>query len=289
MLGLADAIDMHIHSGPDLFDRVGDSLEIAKRCERAGMRAVVFKAHHEGTMTRAHFCNQQLEYLKVFGGLTLNDFTGGLNPTAAKLALDLGAKIVWGPTMHSKHHEETFGRGTYGIKGLSVAGTIYKPGIEVVDAQGRLVPDLVDILDLVKAKDAIFATSHLGPREIEAIVHGYASQMKILINHPLFLPRMPNAWFAALAAKGAYLEICATSCQPMAVNQGSQMTLTRAVELVRLAGVERCVISSDAGQTHNPWPDDALRAFINCFFDIGMPEEDLRAMTVTNPAKLLSL
>ncbi len=75
----------------------------------------------------------------------------------------------------------------------------------------------------------------------------------------------------------------------MAVNQGSEMTLTRAVDLVRLAGVERCVISSDAGQTHNPWPDDALRAFINSFYDIGMPEEDLRAMAVTNPAKLLSL
>jgi hypothetical protein len=75
----------------------------------------------------------------------------------------------------------------------------------------------------------------------------------------------------------------------MAVNQGSEMTLKRAVDLVRLAGVERCVISSDAGQTHNPWPDDALRAFINCFYDIGMPEGEIRDMAVTNPAKLMGL
>lgn len=289
MLGLAGAIDMHIHSGPDLFERVGDSLEIAKRCEIAGMRAVVFKAHHEGTMTRAYFCNKQLENLKVFGGFTLNDYTGGINPTAAKLALDLGAKIIWGPTMHSKHHEETFGRGTYGIKGLSVEGTIYKPGIEVVDDKGRLIPDLIDILELVKGKGAIFATSHLGPREIEAIVDGYASQMKILLTHPLFLPRMPNAWFAKMAAKGVHLEICATSCQPMAVNQGAEMTLNRAVDLVRLAGVERCILSSDAGQTHNPWPDDALRAFINSLHDVGIAGDEIRQMVVANPAALLGL
>ena len=141
----------------------------------------------------------------------------------------------------------------------------------------------------MKAKDAIFATSHLGPREIEAIVDRYASQMKVLINHPLFLPRMPNAWFAAMAAKGAHLEICATSCQPMAVNQGSEMTLRRVVDLVRLAGVDRCVISSDAGRTHNPWPDDVLRAFINCFYDMGMPEGEIHDMAVANPAKLMGL
>ncbi len=289
MIGLVGAIDMHIHSGPDLFERVGDSLAIAKRCEAVGMRAVVFKAHHEGTMTRAHFCNPQLESLKVFGGFTLNDYTGGINPTAVKLALDLGAKIIWGPTMHSKYHEQIFGRGTYGIKGLSVEGTIDKPGIEAVDGAGQLTPDMVDILEMVKAKQAMFATSHFGPRDIEAIVDRYASHMNIVITHPLFMPRMPNAWFAAMAAKGAHLELCATSCQPMAVNQGAEMTLNRAAELIGLAGVARCVISSDAGQPHNPWPDDALRAFINSLHDIGIPAEDIREMVVTNPAKLMNL
>jgi hypothetical protein len=80
---------MHIHSGPELFDRVRDSLEIAKRCEAAGMRAVVFKAHHEGTMTWAHFCNKQLENLMVFGGFTLDDFAGSLhrkNPSGTAIA-----------------------------------------------------------------------------------------------------------------------------------------------------------------------------------------------------------
>src|SRR5262249_30333526 len=183
------ADDLHVPSNPEAFGRIGDAVEIGKRCDGAGMRAVVFKAHHEGTMTRAYHANQQLRSLTAFGGLVLNDFVGGINPTAAKAALDLGAKIVWAPTMHSRHHEETFGRGTYGIKRQTVEGTIARPGIEALDARGELVPDLVDVLELVRARNAVFATAHFSPREIEAIVTRYAGHMKILINHPFFLPR----------------------------------------------------------------------------------------------------
>ena len=289
MLSLEGAIDLHIHSAPEVFGRIGDSLQIAKRCEAAGMRAVVFKAHHEGTMTRAYFNNQQLQNLRVFGGLVLNDFVGGINPTAARVALDQGAKIIWAPTMHSRHHEETFGRGTYGIRRQTVEGTIYKPGIAVLDEQGRMSQDLVDILDMVRERNAIFGTAHFAPREIEAIVEGYASRMKILVNHPFFLPRMPTEWFVTLAEKGAYLEVCANICQPMAFYQGGGMLITQAADLIRGAGVGQCVIATDAGQPYSPWPDDELRAFMNCLFDVGFSEKEIHRMMVDNPAKLLDL
>jgi len=116
MLTLEGAIDFHVHADPELFGRIGDAVEIARRCAAAGMRALVFKAHHEGTMTRAYFVNRQVGSVQAFGGLVLNDFVGGINPTAVQAALDMGARVIWAPTMHSKHHEDTFGRGTYGIK-----------------------------------------------------------------------------------------------------------------------------------------------------------------------------
>jgi Family of unknown function (DUF6282) len=290
MLSLDGAIDMHVHSSPEVFGRIGDAVEIARRCEAAGMRAVVFKAHHEGTMTRAYHANQALGSLTALGGLVLNDFVGGLNPTAAKAALDLGAKIVWAPTMHSKHHEETFGRGTYGIKRQTVEGTIMKPGIEALDAGGRLRPDLVDVLEMVRAAGAVFATAHFSPREIEAIVTGYAGRMKILINHPFFLPRtVPLDWYGRMADHGAYLEICANICQPMAFHQGGGMLLQQAKDLIDRAGVGQCVVSTDAGQPYSPWPDEELRAFMNCLYDVGVGEKDIRRIMADNPAKLLGL
>ena len=290
MLTLEGAIDFHVHADPELFGRIGDAVEIARRCAAAGMRALVFKAHHEGTMTRAYFVNRQVGNVQAFGGLVLNDFVGGINPTAVQAALDMGARVIWAPTMHSKHHEDTFGRGTYGIKRQTHEGTIARPGIQVLTARGELVPELVDVLDRVRAKDAVFATAHLAPPEIEAIVRGYARGMKILINHPFFLPRtVPMAWFADMAAHGAVLEICANIAQPMAFHQGGGMLLGQVADLVTQAGVDQCIVATDAGQPYSPWPDEELRAFVNCLFDVGMDESTIRRLVSENPARLLGL
>jgi len=291
MLSLDGAIDIHVHSSPEVFGRIGDAIEIARRCEAAGMRAVVFKAHHEGTTTRAYHANRELRNLTALGGLVLNDFVGGINPVAAKAALDQGAKIIWAPTMHSKHHEETFGgRGTYGIKRQTDEGTIQRPGIEALDARGQLSPALVQVLELVQARGAVFATAHFSPAEIEAVVTGYAARMKILINHPFFLPRtMPMAWYVRMAEQGAHLELCANICQPMAFHQGGGMLLQQAVDLINGAGVGQCVVATDAGQPYSPWPDEELRAFMNCLYDVGLTETDIRRVMAENPARLLGL
>jgi hypothetical protein len=290
VLSLEGAIDFHVHSDPELFGRIGDAVEIARRCEAAGMRAVVFKAHHEGTMTRAYFANRQVAGFRAFGGLVLNDFVGGINPTAVQAALDMGARVIWAPTMHSKHHEDTFGRGTYGIARQTHAGTIARPGIQVLAPDGALVPDLEDVLERVRSRDAVFATAHLAPAEIEAIVRRHGRRMKILVNHPFFLPRtVPVAWYAEMAAQGATLEICANIAQPMAFHQGGGMLLRQVAELVREAGVARCIVATDAGQPYSPWPDEELRAFVNCLYDAGMDEATIRRLTAENPARLLGL
>jgi len=34
---MSDAIDLHVHTGPDLFPRLGDDLDIARGCASVGM------------------------------------------------------------------------------------------------------------------------------------------------------------------------------------------------------------------------------------------------------------
>jgi ABC-type glycerol-3-phosphate transport system substrate-binding protein len=108
------------------------------------------------------------------------------------------------------------------------------------------------------------------------VVTGYASRMKILINHPFFLPRtMPMDWYVRMAERGAHLELCANICQPMAFHQGGGMLLQQAVDLINGAGVGQCVVATDAGQPYSPWPDEELRAFMNCLYDVGLTETDI--------------
>src|SRR5262249_4867398 len=77
--------------------------------------------------------------------------------------------------------------------------------------------------------------------------------------------------------------------QPMALHQGGGMLLQQAVDLIRGAGVGQCVVSTDAGQPYSPWPDEELRAFMNCLYDVGLTEHDIRRVMAQNPARLLGL
>ena len=98
------ACDLHIHSGPDIFERLANDVEVAEACRDAGMRAVVFKCHADTTMTRAWHTARVVPEIKVFGGIVLNLNVGGINPAAVDVALKLGAVQVWMPTYDSLAH-----------------------------------------------------------------------------------------------------------------------------------------------------------------------------------------
>ena len=75
----------------------------------------------------------------------------------------------------------------------------------------------------------------------------------------------------------------------MAFHQGGGMLLGQVADLVTRAGVDQCIVATDAGQPYSPWPDEELRAFVNCLFDVGMDEPTIRRLVSENPARLLGL
>ena len=101
VVDVRDAIDIHFHPHPDLIPRAADDRGIAERANECGMRALVLKCHFEPTVGRAYDVNQQFETIDVYGGITLNRYTGGINPIAVETSVRLGAKIIWMPTVDS--------------------------------------------------------------------------------------------------------------------------------------------------------------------------------------------
>ena len=111
---LDGAVDLHVHSYPCVFQRRVDDREAVKAASEAGMAAIVLKCHHESTVSRAYLIQKEFPDIKVFGGVVMNQFVGGINPAAAEVALRLGAKEVWMPTIDAAHHVEIHGaRGSY--------------------------------------------------------------------------------------------------------------------------------------------------------------------------------
>lgn len=293
MIPITDAIDLHVHAAPELFVRRGDALDMAERAKAAGMAGVLLKAHHENTMSQALLAERLVTGINVFGSITLNHYVGGFNPFAVGAALEMGAKAVFMPTFHSKEHIGEFGVGTYGIASMTVAGHLAvdsRSGLSVLNDEGNLLPEVIDIIKLIESKNAFLATAHLSTNEIEAVVEECGRLgARCLITHAYHVPVGDPEFYQRMARKGAYVELAANIAYPIAWHQGHAMTLEQAKHLIETIGSDRLVISTDAGQQFAPWPADTLEAFVNSMAHIGVDEDSLHQMIAVTPLEVLGL
>ena len=80
---LNNACDLHLHTGPAVFERLLTHIEAAKAAERVGMKALVFKDHHSETASKGKIIKDLTTDIETFGSIVLNHAVGGLNPSAA--------------------------------------------------------------------------------------------------------------------------------------------------------------------------------------------------------------
>jgi hypothetical protein len=282
------AVDVHVHSEPDLFPRIADDVGVARHAASLGLRAISLKCHSERTTSRAYLAQQLVPGIQIVGGIVLNRAVGGINPAAVESALQLGARHVWMPTVDAANHARTFGStGAYDKQKSTVAKSD-DTGIEVFDADGTAIDGLIDVLDLTAQYNAILSTCHLSVPEIQKLVATARERgvEKIMITHPFFkVPALDLEDLKGLVAQGAYAEFGYCTVSPM----WNHAPLTRVVEAIEAIGPERCILMSDAGQRHNPMPAECLRVFAQSVYESGISEEGVERMIKTNPLDLLEL
>jgi hypothetical protein len=208
------------------------------------------------------------------------------------------------------HHAEFFSKGTYPFvegysKGLteerarrfSGAYTIIRtaPSDAVIVVQdGKLVDAAKEILDLIAAADVILGTGHLRADEACRLVEAAraAGVQKIVVPHPTWkvldykLDEMKE-----LARLGAFLEHCATICQPQQyVSHGLVPDDPNDYAVcIRELGAGHCLMSTDSGVFSVPVPAESMRVFVALMLDAGISEQEIDVMIRKNPAKLLNL
>ena len=107
LIDMTGAVDLHCHPYPDLFPRLADDFDIVRAARDAGMKAIVLKCHHENTVSRAYLVQRVMPGIRVYGGVVLNYYVGGINAAAVEAALRLGGKEVWMPTVDAGYHAQT--------------------------------------------------------------------------------------------------------------------------------------------------------------------------------------
>ena len=224
-------------------------------------------------MDRAAIAEYVVPDIKVFGGITLNPYVGGLNKTAVDVAIKMGAKFVWLPTSWSSHERKLQGKND-GV-------------ISVVD--NKVVPELADILRLIAEHSVVLATGHLSPDEIMVVVDTARNLgvEKIVVNHPEWWSiSMPIAQQKELVQYGVYFERCYATRFPGKEYQKNFHTNLEAIEKV---GYESTILATDGGQLENPLWSDALIEYIEFLAKAGITRNVIGKMTKEFPAKLLGL
>jgi Family of unknown function (DUF6282) len=287
-IDMKGAVDVHVHSEPDLFPRIADDVGVARHARAMGLRAFSLKCHFERTTSRAYFTSQLVPGIQIVSGIVLNRAVGGINPAAVDVALRFGARHVWMPTIDAANHARTFGSTGAYDKQTSTVARAADPGIEVFDDAGTPIDGLVDVLDLVAEHGAILSTCHLSVPEIERLVPLARKRgvEKIMITHPFFkVPALDLETLKSLVAQGAYAEFGYCTVSPM----WGHAPLAKVVEAIRAVGPEHSILMSDAGQRHNPMPAEALRVFAQSVHESGVSEDDVERMIKQNPLELLEL
>jgi len=283
--------DLQVHVAPDIIARRIDDLGLAKEFLGHGLQGFVLKSHYMSTAERAKVVTAAVPGIHAYGAITLNHSVGGLNPVAVDIAGRSGAKIVWFPTVDAEN--ETAGLPTGGNKKLPFWAEIQReisamgiapPRMTVLDANGQLTPATRSCLELIARHDMILATGHLGRKEIFALVKTARAMKvrKVLVTHAEFPSQNLTAEEQVeLADLGAIIEHCFTTMHtgkaPWAVVMDS----------IRKVGPERCLLSTDLGQTINPPVAEGFAMFAQTLLDGGFTVDQIRRMAVTNSAALV--
>jgi hypothetical protein len=270
---LTGAIDMHAHSDPDGTPRSIDAVDLARLAKSRGMRALVLKNHYEPTASLAYIVRKEVPGIEIFGGISLDLTVGGVNPAAVEWMTKVKGgygRVVWLPTFDSEaqvnltHQRRPFAR---------------------VTKDGKVVPEVVQVMAIAAAHNLVLETGHSSPAECLILIEEAKRQgvKHIMVTHAVSNPGGPLsiAEIEKAAKMGAYIELVYTSL--------SDADIQKDVDAIRAAGAASVVLSSDLGQPSNPLHPDGLLALYRALMSHGISESEIVQMSQTNPAKLLDL
>jgi hypothetical protein len=286
---MVGAVDLHCHSGPAAMPRMLDHHEAMLDAAAAGFEALVYKDHYYAGMAHAKILQKLVPYAKtqLYSGIALNNASGGVNPHAVDHAIKLGAKIVWMPTFSARNHIDK--SQTEAKNFPKTIKPMLKPTpLSVLDEDGKLTKDLLQVLDLIAEGDIILAGGHLSAHELiimfeEAKRRGVK---KMLVNHPTYVIGCSDDDIRRLVSLGVFMEH--SICMFIAIEGKQQkQNVNDLSRLIGVAGIDHTILGSDLGLVGMPRPVEGYRRVIEDLLRVQYREGDIRKLVGRNAAALL--
>ena len=285
---LKGILDIHVHAGPSVANRQVDAADMLKEAVVAGYRGFLVKDHYfpscMGVKMVQEHCDAQ--GVEIYSSMCLNNSMGLFNLMALDAAINMGAKIIYFPTVSSKNHIDHHKGNFVGSGKMSVPET----PVVYVDENGVMDPAAVECLKLIAEKDVVLGTGHGTAWEIDHLVEKAleVGVKRILVNHPQFHIGASYEQMTKWAKLGAYIEmnVCVFTSGSKLGSLDDQVI----ADMLKAVPLEQMILDSDMGQNGNGSPVDGMYRFIRLLMDkFGLSEEDINLIAKTNPAKLLGV
>lgn len=287
---LQGAVDPHVHSGPSIAPRGVDHLNLARTYSDAGFAAMVSKDHDYcgavcAEMIRTHHPDLGCQ---VFSGIALNNVVGGINPYAVEHCAAMGGKIVWLPTLAAENHL-AWEAGSGWSHPASTQKIRPASAVPLFDADRRLRPEVLDLLDVMAATGMALASGHIHISETR-IVFAEARRRgveRLILTHPEDIVGASLDDAAEIALMGAYVEhSLAFFLEGSKFRTRSEADLKAHIDAV---GSARTILCSDLGQVGTFSPLEGMRRGVATCLALGYDDAQIHDMVATNAAQVIGL
>ncbi len=285
---LVNVIDMHVHSAPSLFSREFNDFYLGRMAVKNNMQAFIIKDHDSITSNRAYLVNDYLGSKKAYGSMVFNHSVGGFNEKVFLTAINYGIKIAWMPTNQSLFHIKNYGNTDY-PKFKREHSLPKWSGLSILNNEGNIKSSILNILDLARENSICIGTGHLSPDEIRIMIRHANMELrkKMIITHVNWdIFQLNNDDIENLKTKGVYFEI---TLAPIYSQQFKSQSIKDILKLIRIIGIERCIISTDLGQVGSIDPIEAMNRASKELYEEGLTNNELEKLFSANAQRFLDI
>lgn len=280
---LTGAVDLYVHGSPDPLPRNGDDAAVAIGAQTARLRTAIHRHHFESTALRSQQASAATGF-DLRGAILLNEPAGGLDPSVVEQSLRDGAVWVGLPTLSARHCRPQLSALPENVLALLGANTI-----RLLDADGRLLPQVNDIFALVAQHDAVLGLGYGDFDEIHAAAQ--ASHKAGVKHRVLTYPRLSGLTdlqiLTLLDIPNTWLELCGYGVHQYGAAKDWRAAQGDLFHLLTLATPQRCLLSSDGGMSGCLPPHQLLQWAAGLLLQSGFTHEEVEPLIKTNPLRLL--
>lgn len=268
---LPGSYDVSFHTSPDVVTRKCTDTELGLRFSRLGLAGGVLMSHYTDTSARAVLMNQQFYGLHFVGGVALNRSLGGLNPAAVERCGQMGGRYVWFPTLEARNFQS--------FRHPAADTSMY---LTALDRDGRLLPEVREILDVAADFGLVVGTGNLSTEEGMALARETGKRgITLVLTHA---DNPADRYTIAQQREAVKLGAMVEHAYNTSFNH--RVPFEEVVRQIKEVGCENVLLPTNFGQARSPYPDEGIEMYQEKLIKAGFTETELRQMFIENPSRL---